>query len=107
MTNSLIGVFQRFRKEEVAFTADIEAMFHQVRIPEDQRRLVRFLWWSDGDTGSNLCDYEMRVHLFEAVSSPHCANVVVVVVIVVDCHQQQGTVWKLCIPDGSRRLLHG
>ena len=74
MTNSLVGVFQRFRKEEVAFTADVKAMFYQVRIPKDQRRFVRFLWWPDGDTSKELCDYEMCVHPFGAVSSPGCAN---------------------------------
>ena len=74
MTNSMVGVFLQFRKEEIAFTADIESMFYQVRIPKEQRRLVRFLWWPDGDTSKSLCDYEMCVHVFGAVSSPGCAN---------------------------------
>ena len=30
LTNELVGVLTRFRTEEVAFMADIEAMFHQV-----------------------------------------------------------------------------
>ena len=74
LTNSLIGVLTRFRQEPVAFMADIEAMFYQVRVPEAQRDLLRFLWWPDGDIAQDLQKYQMNVHLFGAVSSPSCAN---------------------------------
>ena len=53
---------------------DINAVFHQVRLPEDQRDLLRFLWWPDGDLTQNLEEYQMNVHLFGAVSSPSCSN---------------------------------
>ena len=33
LTNSLVGVLLRFRREEVAIQADIKSMFYQVRIP--------------------------------------------------------------------------
>ena len=36
MTNSLVGVLSRFRQEPIAFMADIEAMFYQVFVPEEQ-----------------------------------------------------------------------
>ena len=37
LTNKLVGVLMRFRQEEVAFMADIQAMFHQVKVtPADQ-----------------------------------------------------------------------
>ena len=42
LTNSLVGVLTRFRMEQVAFMADIDSMFYQVRIPEKQRSFVRF-----------------------------------------------------------------
>ena len=45
LTNQLVGVLTRFREEHIAYMADIEAMFHQVRVPENQRSLLRFLWW--------------------------------------------------------------
>ena len=32
LTNSIVGVLTRFRQERVALAADVEAMFHQVRI---------------------------------------------------------------------------
>ena len=74
LTNSLISVLTRFRQEPVAFMADIEPMFYQVRVPEDQRDLLRFMWWPNGDITQDLQEYQMNVHLFRAVSSPSCAN---------------------------------
>jgi len=74
LTNSLVGVLTRFRKEPVAVMADIEAMFYQVRVPDSQCSFLRFVWWPDGNVDSDLEDYEMTVHLFGAVSSPSCAN---------------------------------
>ena len=50
LTNNLVGVLTRFRQEPVAFCCDIEDMFHQVRVNEEHRDLVRFLWWPNGDT---------------------------------------------------------
>ena len=74
LTNSLVGVLLRFRVERVAFLADIEAMFHQVRVPLEQRSYLRFLWWPNGKTNYELEEYQMCVHLFGAVSSPSCVN---------------------------------
>ena len=45
LANQLVGILTRFREEHIAYIADIEAMFHQVRVPENQRSLLRFLWW--------------------------------------------------------------
>ncbi|PFX13125.1 hypothetical protein AWC38_SpisGene22820 [Stylophora pistillata] len=74
LTNQLVGVLTRFRQGPVAFMSDIDAMFHQVRVPEGQRDFLRFLWWPDGDLMKNLEEYQMNVHLFGAVSSPSCSN---------------------------------
>ena len=73
-TNSLTDVLLRFRQEPVAFIADIEGMFLQVKVPESQRDYLRFLWWPDGDITRNPMEYRMSVHLFGATSSPSCAN---------------------------------
>ena len=43
LTNRLVGVLTRFRQGLVVFLGDIDAMFHQVRVPEGQQDLVRFL----------------------------------------------------------------
>ena len=36
LTNSLVRVLMRFREDMIPFTADVEAMFYQVRVPEYQ-----------------------------------------------------------------------
>ena len=67
LTNQLIGVLTRFREEQVAFIADVETMFNQVRVPEGQRSLLRFLWWENGDIRNPIKDHEMCVHLFGGI----------------------------------------
>ena len=74
LTNNLVGVLTRFRQEPVTFCCDIEGMFHQVRVNEEHRDLLRFLWWSNGNTVKEPQQYRMTVHLFGATSSPGCAN---------------------------------
>lgn len=54
--------------------SDIDAMFHQVPIPEGQRDFLRSLWWPNRDLTKNLEEYQVNVHLFGAVSSPSCSN---------------------------------
>lgn len=74
LTSTLIGVMTRFRKEPVVLMADIEAMFHQVRVPPGDSDLLRFLWWPDGDHDQNLVEHRMVAYLFGATSSPSCAS---------------------------------
>ncbi|KAK0131909.1 hypothetical protein N1851_033296 [Merluccius polli] len=45
LTNSLIGVILRFRKEPVGIMSDIKSMFHQVRVAKSDVNCLRFLWW--------------------------------------------------------------
>ena len=47
--NNLIGVLIRFRKERIALVADVESMFHQVRVDPKHANVLRFLWWENGD----------------------------------------------------------
>lgn len=54
--------------------ADIEAMFHQVKVPQEDSDLLLFLWWPGGDVNEQLVEYKMIVHLFGATSSPSCAS---------------------------------
>ena len=72
-TNSLLDVLMRFREDSVAFIADIEGMFNQVRVPESDRNVFRFLWWKDGRPENEVQHLRMAVHLFGATSSPSVA----------------------------------
>ena len=74
LTNQIVGVLLRFREEPIAVTGDIEAMFHQVKVPEQQRNYLRFLWWKDSDLDKDVVDHEMTAHVFGGVSSPSCSN---------------------------------
>ena len=47
--------------------ADIEAMFHKVHIPENERSFLRYLWWEDVNL-EKLIDYKMCVHVFGRTS---------------------------------------
>ena len=67
--NSLLGILCRFRQERVAFLTDIKGMFHQLCF-----RMLRFLWWRDGNSNNKVVEYQMKLHLFGAASSPGCAN---------------------------------
>ena len=45
LRNQRSDVLIRFREEQVTVMGDIEAIFHQVKIPDDQCSYLQFLWW--------------------------------------------------------------
>ncbi|XP_043238748.1 uncharacterized protein LOC122390137 isoform X1 [Amphibalanus amphitrite] len=74
LTNTLVGVLLRFRENPVAFTCDVESMFHRVRVPAADANMLRFLWFKDNDVGAEAVVCRMRSHIFGAVSSPSVAS---------------------------------
>ena len=74
LINDLLGVLLRFRQEEIAMMADVESMFYQIKVPDKQRKYLRFLWWPDGNLEADLEACEMTVHPMGPVSSPSVAN---------------------------------
>ena len=68
LTNKLLGVLLRFRQEEVAIMADVNAMFHQIRVPKEDRDVLRFLWWPDDNMESRPREFRMGVHLLSPTS---------------------------------------
>ena len=74
LTNQLIGILMKFRTEEVAFMGDIETIFYQVKVPDNQRSFLRYLWWNNNDLNGDLVDYEIGLHVFGGTSSPGCCN---------------------------------
>ena len=73
LTNSLMGVFLRFRQEPIAEVGDIKSMFHQVFVAEEDRDALGFLWFSGGDLESDPVVFRMNVRLFGSTSSPSVA----------------------------------
>lgn len=73
LNNTLLGVLMRFRKEPVAFSADIQQMFYCCEVREDHRDFLRFLWYEDNDLDKNICEYRMKVHVFGNSPSPAVA----------------------------------
>ena len=74
LTNSLVGVLCRFRQENVAIFADVEAMYHQVRVNPNDTDALKFMWFPDGDLSKQPEKYQMLVHLFGGIWSSSCAN---------------------------------
>ena len=71
LLHGLIGTIFRFREGPIALTADIESMFLQVQVPEQDRSCLRFLWRPK--TNEPVQIYEYQRHKFGAKSSPTCA----------------------------------
>ena len=70
LLTSQLGVFLRFRKDSVALSSDIKAMYHQVRVPEEEQAAFSFFWRDPCDAEAEIGTYRMTRHVFGAVSSP-------------------------------------
>ena len=75
LLSDLIGILIRFPLFKIGLSADIEAMFMQVEVPEHEQRFLRFLW-REGPS-SEIETFQYTRHTFGAKSSPTCANFVV------------------------------
>ena len=64
LNNKLIDVLLRFRQHQYAVMGDIEAMYHQVKIPIYDRDALRFLWYNDA---GDLMHCRMTSHLFGGI----------------------------------------
>ena len=60
------------RRHAFVVSADIEAMFLQVGVPESDRPSIRIFWREDPN--SELVVYQYTRHIFGAKDSPICAN---------------------------------
>ncbi len=65
LTSSLIGVLLRFRQEPVAFMTDVWAMFYQVRVTDEDKDFLGFLWRPDVEVTRDIIELRMTVHLLE------------------------------------------
>ena len=54
LLQNLIGVLLRFRLGKIAFTLDIQVMFHHVKVLLADQKFLCFLWWPQGDTTKEI-----------------------------------------------------
>ena len=71
LLHGLIGTIFRFREGPIALTADIESMFLQVQVPEQDRSCLRFLWRPKTNDPVKIDEYQR--HVFGVKVSPACA----------------------------------
>nr|XP_039251003.1 uncharacterized protein LOC120328550 [Styela clava] len=74
LMSNLVGILWRFRQDSIAVVSDIKSMFHQFYVKEEDRNLLRFLWWEDSNFNRSIVEFRMKSHPFGAASSPGCAN---------------------------------
>ena len=67
-------VLRRFKKTNVAIVADVEAMFHQVRVDQKDHTYLRYLLWSGEEVSQPPVEYCKQVNFFGAASLASCAN---------------------------------
>ena len=72
LTYKFVGVVLRFRLHRIVIMGDIEAIFHQVRVPQRDQDVLCFLWWPKGDLQQSPATYRMTVHLFGGTWSSIC-----------------------------------
>ncbi|XP_066913979.1 uncharacterized protein [Clytia hemisphaerica] len=63
LLNNMLGVLMRFRTHHFAFSADIEGMFNQVKVNQEDTQSLRFLWKEDIDSPDQPDTYQMLVHI--------------------------------------------
>ncbi|XP_052752614.1 uncharacterized protein LOC128201063 [Galleria mellonella] len=73
LLENLVGILFRFREGRIALTADIKEMFPQIRIREQDRDALRFLWRYNSIKDAPLKEYRMCAVIFGATSSPFIA----------------------------------
>ena len=72
----MMGMMLKFRNKPIAIAADVEGIFHQTRVSEDDSDSLRFLWKEDILAEAPPDVYKMLVRIFGAKDSPACANYV-------------------------------
>ena len=74
LTNKLVGVLTHFRLHLIAIMVDIQAIFHQVQVTQEDQDTLRFLWWPEGNLSKLPMSYKLTVHLFGGTWSPSCCT---------------------------------
>lgn len=62
-------IMQRFREKRVGFVSDIRKAFQMIGVKEEDRDVMRFLWWSD-NTMRDVIEFRHARVMFGATCSP-------------------------------------
>ena len=73
--NKLIETLLRFWRELHVLISDIEQMYHQIKVAENNQDALWFVWRDNTD--KEIVDHMMKVHIFGKVDSPCTANWVI------------------------------
>ena len=73
LMNSLLGVCLRFREYPVTVEADIEKMFHNVRLDPADCYAKCFYWWKNNKLDEELDIHQLLVQMFGHVGGDHHA----------------------------------
>ena len=73
LTNQIIVVLTCFRQEPVALMADVESMYYQVIVPDNQQVFLKFSWWNNGNLLEQPQGFIICVHVFGGTSSVICS----------------------------------
>ena len=71
----MVGILLRFHREKFAVMADIEQMYHQMKVKESDQDALRFVWRNTPEEEIN--NHKMTVHIFGRIVSPYIANWVI------------------------------
>ena len=74
LIKSLNTIIHRFRANKYAFVAEIEKAFMRIKINEEDRNYVRFLWFEDGNPDKPIKVYRYTSVFFGGTSSPFILN---------------------------------
>ena len=69
LLNNLVGVLLRFREHPVNVLSDIEGMFIQIAVRQEDQSAPRFLWMID----NSIRQFQFTRLIFGATCSPFCA----------------------------------
>ena len=70
LLNNLPELLVRFRFPQYAFVADIQRTFLNIKLSEEDRPFVPFLWYKDNDPTKEICVYTYTTIVFGHTSSP-------------------------------------